>query len=48
MHNLDVINEDRVVQALGNLVVGVLGARLQTEAVYTRGLPYRLCALLSY
>jgi len=47
MHHLDVINEDRVVQALGNLVVGVLGARLQTEAVYTRGLPYRLCALLS-
>lgn len=44
-HDLSVINEDKLASTFGNLVVGLLGARLQTETCYTQGLPLRLCAL---
>lgn len=45
-HDLSVINEDKLASTFGNLVVGLLGARLQTETCYTQGLPLRSCALL--
>lgn len=42
-----VINEDKVVTAYGDLILGLLGARLQTETCYTQALPLRLVSLLS-
>lgn len=44
--SLPLVNETRSARAFGDLVVGLLGARLQTESCYTQGLPLRLAGLL--